>query len=97
MEEAPGLGRVYQRYKDRDILFIGIYLQDTEERAKEHAKKFGLTFTSGIDANASIASAYEVSGIPTHIFVDSKGRINYRHVGGISEKELSQRIKEILE
>jgi cytochrome c biogenesis protein CcmG/thiol:disulfide interchange protein DsbE len=97
VEEAPGLGRIYQRYKERNILFVGIYLQDTEEAAREHLERFGLTFTNGIDANGSIAGSYEVSGIPAHVFVDTKGRISFRHIGPLTEKELSQRIEEILE
>ena len=76
---------------------MGIYLQDTEEAAREHLERFGLTFTSGIDANGSIAGSYEVSGIPAHVFVDTKGRISFRHIGPLTEKELSQRIEEILE
>lgn len=96
VEEAPGLGRIYKRYKNKDFVFIGIYIQDTEEKAKEHAEKFGLTFTSGIDVDGSVASMYGVSGVPTHVFVDSKGRISYRHIGLMMEKEFSQRIEEIL-
>lgn len=96
MEEAPGLGRTYQRYKDKGISFVGIYVQDTEEAAKEHLEKFGLTFASGIDSDGSIVGAYGISGIPAHVFVDNQGRISFRHVGPLTEKELSQRIEEVL-
>lgn len=89
--EAPHLEKAYQEFniKQQDpakkVMFVGIAIQDTEEKAKGFVKDHGLTFPAGLDADGKIKEAFGVYGLPTTFFIDNKGLIRYTHAGGMTE------------
>lgn len=75
---------------------MGIFIQDTKESLERFLEDTGISFPSGIDINNTISNAYEVPGIPTHVFIDKKGRMFYQRTGPMSTAEIEQKIEEIL-
>jgi cytochrome c biogenesis protein CcmG/thiol:disulfide interchange protein DsbE len=81
--EARDLEAAWQKVKDKDMVFIGVALQDTDRNSLEFLKEFEVTYPNGKDASGKIAVDYGTWGIPESFFIDPQGRITYKHVGGI--------------
>ncbi len=81
--EARDLEAAWQRVKDRNLVFLGIALQDTEKDSRAFLEEFKITYPNGRDLSEKIAVDYGTWGIPESFFIDAQGRITYKHVGGI--------------
>ena len=90
------LEKVYKEYADKKVLFVGVAVQDTEEKAKKFLAKHGITYPSGLDGDGTIKADYGVVGHPFTFFVDRKGLIAYIHPGSITEELLKYELEKIL-
>jgi cytochrome c biogenesis protein CcmG/thiol:disulfide interchange protein DsbE len=81
--EARMLEAAWQQYKDRDVVFLGVDTQDTEEDARAFIREFGITYPNGRDASGRIPIDYGVWGLPETFIIDRQGRITYKHVGAL--------------
>ena len=82
-EEARDLEAAWQKVKDKNMVFLGVALQDTDKNSSEFLKEFNITYPNGKDESGKIAVDYGTWGIPESFFIDPQGRITYKHVGGI--------------
>ena len=98
--EARDLESAWRKVKDQNVVYIGVALQDTEENARAFLKEFDITYPNGRDESGRISVDYGVWGIPESFFIDSQGRITYKHTGGIRaalvETKLAEAIKGIV-
>jgi cytochrome c biogenesis protein CcmG, thiol:disulfide interchange protein DsbE len=92
--EARDLEAAWQRVKDKDVVFIGVALQDTEANSREFLKEFNVTYPNGKDPSGRMAVDYGTWGIPESFFIDAEGRITYKHVGGIGAALVLTKIEE---
>jgi len=81
--EAKDLEAAWQKVKDKNMVFVGVALQDTDQNSIEFLKEFGVTYPNGKDESGKIAVDYGTWGIPESFFIDPQGRITYKHVGAI--------------
>jgi cytochrome c biogenesis protein CcmG/thiol:disulfide interchange protein DsbE len=81
--EARELEAAWQKVKDKDMVFIGVALQDTDQNSLEFLKEFNVSYANGKDESGKIGVDYGTWGIPESFFIDPQGRITYKHVGGI--------------
>jgi cytochrome c biogenesis protein CcmG/thiol:disulfide interchange protein DsbE len=95
-EEAPLLEDVWRRYRDRDVIFIGVNIQDRQADALAYISEFGITYPNGPDTSGKISIDYGVSGIPVTFFINSDGMVVSRWVGAISQRTLVSNIEELL-
>jgi cytochrome c biogenesis protein CcmG/thiol:disulfide interchange protein DsbE len=82
--EARDLEAAWQKLKDKNVIFLGVALQDTEQASLEFLKEFEVTYPNGKD----------VWGIPESFFIDPQGRITYKHVGGIHAAMVTEKLLE---
>jgi len=94
--EAPALEAAWQRYRSQDVVVLGVNYQDREAAAREFLARFRHSFPNGPDVGSKIAIEYGVYGVPETFFIDSDGRIAYKHVGEISPPILGQQIERVL-
>ncbi len=95
-KEAEDLERTYSTFKNAGVVFIGIAVQDTEEKAREFVKEFNLTYLNGLDETGDIAETYKIYGIPKTFVVDKSGRFTFIHTGAITEKLLTRELNKVL-
>ena len=81
---------------DREVVFLGIDIQDTEQDARTFLKKFGITYLNAQDASGEVAIEYGVWGIPETFFIDRKGRITYKQVGALGWPIITAKLDEAL-
>jgi len=94
--EARDLEAAWQKLKDKNVVFLGVLIQDTEKNALDFLKEFNVTYPNGRDASGKIAVDYGVWGIPESFFIDPQGRITYKHVGGIRAALVTVKLDEAL-
>jgi cytochrome c biogenesis protein CcmG, thiol:disulfide interchange protein DsbE len=83
--EAKDLERTWEQLKDKNVVFVGVQIQDSEANGKAFVSQYGVTYPNGVDPGR-IAIDFGVWGIPESFFVDPDGRITYKHVGGVSSE-----------
>jgi cytochrome c biogenesis protein CcmG/thiol:disulfide interchange protein DsbE len=94
-EESPAIEQVYQEYSKKGVVFIGIAINDTETKAREFVDKFKLSFPIGLDPG-DIHKSYPLYGVPTTVFIDKQGRINYLHMGGVTANLIRHELDKLL-
>jgi cytochrome c biogenesis protein CcmG, thiol:disulfide interchange protein DsbE len=92
--EAKDLEAAWRRVKDKDRVFIGIAIQDTDKESRAFLSEFNITYPNGRDDLGKIAVDYGVWGIPESFFIDPQGRITYKHVGGIRAEMVTAKLEE---
>ncbi len=93
-EEARDLEAAWQRVKDKNMVFLGVALQDTDDDSRAFLKEFGITYPNGKDESGKISVDYGTWGIPESFFIDAQGRITYKHVGGIRAALVTAKLEE---
>ena len=94
--EARTLESAWQKYQARGVVFLGVNIQDKEEDALAFMKEFGITYMNGRDASGKIAVDYGVWGIPETFFLDSHGRITYKHAGELQTPTITSKLNDAL-
>lgn len=97
--EARILENFYEKYgsSSKLINFVGIAIQDTPSKAKNFAKIFGKTYFLGLDdKSGNLALEYGIYGVPETFFIDSEGKIFYKHIGVVTTELLEKKFKPFL-
>jgi cytochrome c biogenesis protein CcmG/thiol:disulfide interchange protein DsbE len=92
--EARDLEAAWQRIKDKDMVFLGIAMQETEKDSRAFLDEFKITYPNGADPSGKMAVDFGVWGIPESFFIDPQGRITYKHVGGIRAELVTAKLEE---
>ena len=95
-EEMPVLEKIVNEYNPKGVVFLGIAVDDTEEKMKDFIAKYGVTFPVGLDKTAAIQKSFGLYGIPTTYFIDKQGIINYFHSGTVTEELLHHELDKLL-
>ncbi len=95
-EEAAYLEQTWRKYKDQDVVFIGVDYVDTEKAALAYIQEFDITYINGPDLGTAISDAYNIKGVPETFFVSKNGELRGMHVGALITPELDQKIDELL-
>ena len=88
--EIPGFIELYQKYKSRGLVVVGI-ATDVEglEVVKPYAKELQIDYPVVI-GDIEVVKAYGVPGLPTNLIIDQQGGIRFQYVG-VQPKEVFER------
>ena len=75
-EEAPVFERVWQQYKNKDVVIVGVAYTDTEKNAKAYLQQFGNTYPNGLDIGTKISEMYNIQGVPETFIIDRNGNVS---------------------
>ncbi len=98
--EAVIIEDFFQKYgvNKKQLVMIGIAIQDTPKKAKAFARHFGKTYLLGLDDDAgNIALDYGIYGVPETFFIDPKGSIFYKTIGMITKELMEQKFQPFLQ
>lgn len=95
-EEMPVLEKIVHEYEPKGVIFLGVAIDDTEEKMKDFVAKYEVTFPVGLDKTAAIQKSFGIYGIPTTYFIDKQGVINYSHSGSVTEELLQHELDKLL-
>ena len=78
VKEIPDLVKLYDKYKDKDLVILAVNLKEAPGTVKEFAAKKGMPYTLFIDPTGDVAKTYNVSGIPTNVIFNKNGEKIYQ-------------------
>jgi cytochrome c biogenesis protein CcmG, thiol:disulfide interchange protein DsbE len=95
-EEAPALERTWRRYRDRDVVFVGVNtLGDKPADAQAFMQRYGISYPNGRDPGR-IAVEYGVTGVPEKFVIDREGRLVRKLIGPIDEASFARVLEDLL-
>jgi peroxiredoxin len=93
--EAPDIEAAYQKFKARGVVVLSVSISEDSATVKDYGDRIGLTFPKIADPDTRIASAYRVSGIPAHFFIDASGVLSSVKTGGMSPGQMDAALTEV--
>ncbi len=95
-DEAPILQSVWERYRERGVVMVGIAYLDVELDALAFLDEFGITYPNGLDLGKAIAKRYRIKGVPETFIVDQQGNIVEFYAGPAAEGQLDAILDRLL-
>jgi len=95
-DEAAILGEAERKWRDQDVVFIGIDASDKNDEAKAFEKFYGMEYDSLVDSEGVVGPDWGVTGYPETFFVGRDGRIVSKFISAIDAVTLDERIAEIV-
>ncbi|WP_159813636.1 TlpA family protein disulfide reductase [Actinomyces sp. zg328] len=93
--EAPDVQAISQEYGDQ-LAIIAVHVQDKTQTVADYVQRLGLTYTTVVDTDDAISSAYGVYGIPAHWFINADGTIAATRVGAMSPDQMRAQARALI-
>jgi cytochrome c biogenesis protein CcmG/thiol:disulfide interchange protein DsbE len=95
--ESPRLEQAWKRYRNRDVVVVGVDAQDFRTDARRFVDRYGLSYPVVHDGAGSTLGHWGVTGFPETFFVGRDGRlVGERIEGPVSDAQLERYIGEAL-
>lgn len=96
-EELPSFQQVSERYREKDLVVIGVSVQDKPESVGEMVRRLSITFPVGLDPTGEVAlGVFKLQTIPMTYFIARDGTIRSVWRGPIDAKSLDREVGRIL-
>jgi peroxiredoxin len=100
-EELPIFQKMWDKFKDEDVVFLGVDVMDDRTNASEFIKNSGISYTMLYDQAGDVSSKYKVIALPATFFINKEGEIEVKNygpfIGKDGEKKFKLYMKEITE
>jgi cytochrome c biogenesis protein CcmG, thiol:disulfide interchange protein DsbE len=90
--EADDLNAIYNEYKDRGLVMIGVGYNDTETNARRFMERFDMRYPAAHD-RGDVSRDYRVRGVPETFIIDKNGVIRQ----AILSEVTAQRLRTLLD
>lgn len=94
--EAPDLEAVWQHYKDRGVVVVGLAWSDTERESLKFINEFNQTYLNGPDLGTRAGQAYRIRAVPETYLIDQNGVLVWFKKGPTDLAEMQQQIEPLL-
>jgi peroxiredoxin len=74
----PDLKRMHGNYQGKNLELLAIYIRESNSKVSEFKARYSLPYRALLDSDASVASLYNVRGVPTFVLMDKNGDIKYK-------------------
>jgi cytochrome c biogenesis protein CcmG/thiol:disulfide interchange protein DsbE len=96
-DESPYLERVWQRYRTRGLVMLGVDAEDLRSAGRAFTRRYGLTYPVVYDGPGKTLKHYGVTGFPETFVLDRNGRVVEAFVGAIATGEERTRLERAVE
>ncbi len=94
-EEAPDVAAVSKEFAPQGLQVVGVDVLENASRAKKFVDEHHITYPAVVDSGA-LRDAYNINGMPVHVFIDKNGVVKKIEVGELSKAEMIADVKMIL-
>ena len=95
--EAPILQTIWEQYRDRGVVVVGVAYTDTESGAREFIQQYGQTYPNGLDVGTRISELYNITGVPETFIIDQDGNVAEFIISEVNEIGLRTTLDDLLE
>ncbi len=96
VKEMPALQAQSEKWKDKDVVVIGINAGEDVMSVDNFVKQANISFPILLDPNKEAIQSYGISPLPTTLFVASNGRIKKIHLGELDLGTLDYEIEQLV-
>jgi cytochrome c biogenesis protein CcmG/thiol:disulfide interchange protein DsbE len=86
-DEAPAIEATWQRYRDRDVVVLGVNVQDLVPEALKFLRDTHATYPNVRDRDNRVYRAYGLTGVPETFFINRDGRIVRKFPGVVTDPQ----------
>ncbi len=94
--EMPEIEAVYQEYKDKGVVVIGVDILEPEDVVRQFVEQGGYSWTFVLDTSGEVAANYRVTAIPTSFFIDREGIIQVVNIGAMTKRAIENKLTETM-
>jgi len=80
-EEMPSLNRLFNRFKKRGFVVLGISINSPKRSVEAFLKEVPVDFHILLDRSSKVSRDYRVFAYPTTFLIDRRGRLRERFIG----------------
>ncbi|MEP7245104.1 MAG: TlpA disulfide reductase family protein [Gammaproteobacteria bacterium] len=80
-QEMPLLESIYKQYNKAGFTLLGVNVEPDSKPAEDWLKQTPVSFPVLFDKQSKVSKLYEVSGMPSTVIVDRKGKVRVIHHG----------------
>lgn len=97
-QEMPLLDQMHKRYSSLGFTLLGVNVEANTQDAEKWLTQTPVTFPVLFDKENKVSKLYDVSAMPSTVFIDRKGNVRYLHRGYKSgdESEYLNQIRALL-
>lgn len=97
-EEMPTMEQVYKKYKNQEVEIVAVNAtvgKETVDKVREFTEELNITFPIPLDLEGEVFKVYQIYGLPTTYFIDSKGVIHSVRFGPMDENYMTQELEKM--
>ena len=94
--EMPEMEAVYQEYKDKNVVVVGVDISEPEDEVRQFVGEGGYNWTFVIDTIGVVMERYDITAIPTSIFIDREGVIRVVNIGAMNKRGMEVKLAEAM-
>jgi peroxiredoxin len=80
-QEMPLLDQMHKRYSSLGFTLVGVNVDANSKDAEEWLSKTPVSFPVVFDRESKVSKLYDVSAMPSTVFIDRQGNVRYLHRG----------------
>ncbi len=90
--EMPEIEAVYQEYKDKDVVVVGVDILETRDEVIQFVQQGGYNWTFVLDTTGQVSASYKITAIPTSFFLDTEGIIRAVTIGAMTKRAMEAKL-----
>ncbi len=94
--EMPEIEAVYQEYKDKNVVVVGVDILETEDKVRQFVERGGYSWIFVIDTTGEVTNNYGIAAIPTSFFIDRDGIIKAVNIGAMTKRAMEAKLAEAM-
>jgi len=95
-KESAALGRLFDKYKSRDVQVLALHVQDTPTDTRAFVRKYKVTYPVALDPKLTIGNSFGFKGTPFTVVIDQKGEIVAQMTGESAISRLPKILDDLL-
>jgi peroxiredoxin len=96
VKESPALGRLLDKYRERDVEVLALHVQDTAADTRAFVRKYKATYPIALDPKLTIGNTFGFKGTPYTVVIDQKGEMVAQLHGASAVSRLPRILDDLL-
>lgn len=91
-----GFTRLYGKYRDEETDLGKVSKEEELENIQKYLDRKKIAYPNAVAEDKSVYKDYKITGIPTLLFIDKQGNVNFTKIGSGDEEFIKQKVETLL-